>query len=141
MIRRMFVGRSPSRGRDADKPAWFQNNSGPIDRQARHSSARHSSFRERIASICWIRCCASGRQYSREYCDKPRICRGRRTPEVRPHFRADKLASNAALFTNHLDGLSVYRTFEIDSPSCLANERDSEGIPIRCATISRPIGC
>ena len=38
MIRRMFVGRSPSRGRDADKPAWPQNNSRPNDRQASRSS-------------------------------------------------------------------------------------------------------
>ena len=38
MIRRMFVGRSPSRGRDADKPAWPKNNSRPNDRQASRSS-------------------------------------------------------------------------------------------------------
>ena len=40
MIRRMFVGRSPSRGRDADKPAWPQNNSRPNDRQASRSSRK-----------------------------------------------------------------------------------------------------
>src|SRR5262245_37404423 len=38
MIRKVFVGRSPSRGRDADKPAWPQNNPRPNDRQASRSS-------------------------------------------------------------------------------------------------------
>jgi len=47
MIRRMFVGRSPSRGRDTDKPAWPKNNSRPNDRQAGRSSVEKMAEKSR----------------------------------------------------------------------------------------------